>query len=1373
MDSSTISCTNCRTGNKADEAYCISCGRLLPGYLLQDRYRILEIVGQGGMGVVYKATDIELDNRPVAVKESTMPNLQTQEELDTASRLFEQEALLLAKLSHPSLPDIYAHFGHKGHWYFAMQYISGETLSKRLRNMTGKGFPVEDALQIGIKLCKVLDYLHSQTPPIIFGDLKPDNIMLTPRNDLYLIDFGIARFFATTQTVNWKIVSHDYSPPEQYENAQISPRADIYSLGATLYQLLSGRYPSKDQKNLASLQLGKQLWARELKALILSMVEPDEQQRPQGIANITQALQRIATRHAQQYSITDPTFWNVEAPVPRTLSMPSVPSGSSSEIDTPSLPASIFYREIRLALDHIDSLVWSPNGSCLAAANNKGEVHIYAWPPDERQRSQENKVLTPLRIWSLNMQQSLRMLPAMIAWAPDSNHLVVSAGTLLFILDVQSEHSSHPYRGHKNEISALAWSPDGQLVASASGSHQYDRSYKVQVWKARTRKKIQEFDLSELNTITWSPDSLYLAIAFRYHFFNSVMTQIPPAPGMKSSSFIESTTSLSDRGILICKAINGDKVFKSWDEGDWGNTYDSAWSPDGTYIVSCGDNPAVQIWDPIKALKLRSLEAHTDSVQRIAFLDNGRLLASVSTNGTTYIWNTNTWMRVESFGVHSFANRRRRLARREIVFHPTDALLAIPNLSGVISLYEINVNQLYLDSSKRDGVQYTNAKVVLVGDSGVGKSGLGLVLSHQGFTPTESSHARKVWTFAKRPNTLPDGSQETRETLLWDLAGQPGYRLIHQLHLNDIALALVVFDGLSETDPFAGISHWVRALRTAQRIRGNMGALKMLLVQARIDRGGVRVNQQRIDEFVQRFGFDGYFETSAKEGTNMLPLAEAIEETIEWEKLRKVTSTELFQRIKAFLISEKQEGRTLSKADDLYRIFLREGNPRGENKDFSAEFATGITLLESTGLIRQLNFGNLVLLQPELIDTYASALVHAARDEPDGLGNIAEEVVYAAAFPIPPDERIDDPEQEKLLLIAMVQDLLSYEIALREQGVDGQYLVFPSESTRENPDLPDPENASIVFNFEGPVRNIYATLAVRLSHTGLFKMKEPWKNAIIYDAEVSGTCGIWLKEVEEGRGELTLFFDEFTSNETRYYFEDYVRKHLQRRALHESVGFRRIFRCNCTFIADDQLVRLRTERGFNWFSCPVCESRIDMRGLKERLTSVSPSQVPKMNRAADIQRARATAQSTVQGKQETNDFDVFLCYNTADQAAIMDIGKELKEQGYLPWLDIWELQPGRSWQRLLEQQIEQIAAAVVFVGKEGIGPWQRQELDAFLREFARRECPVIPVILSDAPEKPELPLFLQGIRWVDFREQVPTLDINPMEQLIWGITGKR
>ena len=137
-------------------------------------------------------------------------------------------------------------------------------------------------------------------------------------------------------------------------------------------------------------------------------------------------------------------------------------------------------------------------------------------------------------------------------------------------------------------------------------------------------------------------------------------------------------------------------------------------------------------------------------------------------------------------------------------------------------------------------------------------------------------------------------------------------------------------------------------------------------------------------------------------------------------------------------------------------------------------------------------------------------------------------------------------------------------------------------------------------------------------------------------------------------------------------------------------------------------------------------------------------------------------------KRAQGTFDVFLCHSSKDKPAVKSIGQRLKENGLLPWLDIWELPPGQPWQPLLERQIGSIRAAAVFVGAGGLGPWQEQELYTFLREFVRRQVPVIPVLLPEAPKEPDLPLFLTGMTYVDFR----LADPDPFQQLIWGITGQ-
>jgi hypothetical protein len=140
----------------------------------------------------------------------------------------------------------------------------------------------------------------------------------------------------------------------------------------------------------------------------------------------------------------------------------------------------------------------------------------------------------------------------------------------------------------------------------------------------------------------------------------------------------------------------------------------------------------------------------------------------------------------------------------------------------------------------------------------------------------------------------------------------------------------------------------------------------------------------------------------------------------------------------------------------------------------------------------------------------------------------------------------------------------------------------------------------------------------------------------------------------------------------------------------------------------------------------------------------------------------------VQLKNKSNSFDVFLCYHHKDKHAVKKLADELLKQDIRPWFDEWELRSGKPWQPLIEEQVASIEAAAVFVGEQGFGPWQEQEINAFLRELVKRECPVIPVLLSNALEEPQLPLFLQGITWVDFRKQEP----DPMVQLIWGIKGR-
>ncbi len=206
------------------------------GVLLYNRYRIVEILGQGGMGSIYRAIDENLGVE-VAVKE----NLFTTDEY---ARQFRQEAVILAGLRHPNLPRVSDHFviDEEGQ-YLIMDYIRGDDLRDRMeRNLVIQEI---DMLDISIAICDALIYMHSRMPPILHRDIKPSNVRISIEGDIYLVDFGLAKVVYQGQQTSTgaQAMTPGYSPPEQYGAARTDQRSDIYSLGATMYAALTGSIP--------------------------------------------------------------------------------------------------------------------------------------------------------------------------------------------------------------------------------------------------------------------------------------------------------------------------------------------------------------------------------------------------------------------------------------------------------------------------------------------------------------------------------------------------------------------------------------------------------------------------------------------------------------------------------------------------------------------------------------------------------------------------------------------------------------------------------------------------------------------------------------------------------------------------------------------------------------------------------------------------------------------------------------------------------------------------------------------------------------------------------------------------------------------------
>jgi serine/threonine protein kinase len=217
---------------------------LTVGQTLQNRYRILGLLGQGGMGAVYQAADTRLGGKVVAIKEMSDAGLPTPQQRQQASDAFRQEAQMLALLNHPNLPKVSDFFTENGKHYIVMEFVEGETLEDHL-NRRGGSVSEAEARGWAAQLCDVLGYLHRQQPPVIFRDLKPANVMLTPQGQLKLIDFGIARFFKAGQAGDTLVMgTPGYAAPEQHGKGQTDGRSDVYSLGVLLHHVLTGHDPA-------------------------------------------------------------------------------------------------------------------------------------------------------------------------------------------------------------------------------------------------------------------------------------------------------------------------------------------------------------------------------------------------------------------------------------------------------------------------------------------------------------------------------------------------------------------------------------------------------------------------------------------------------------------------------------------------------------------------------------------------------------------------------------------------------------------------------------------------------------------------------------------------------------------------------------------------------------------------------------------------------------------------------------------------------------------------------------------------------------------------------------------------------------------------
>jgi len=974
-----------------------------------------------------------------------------------------------------------------------------------------------------------------------------------------------------------------------------------------------------------------------------------------------------------------------------------------------------------------------------------------------------------------------------IAFSPDGRTLAsASVDKTICLWDADGGKLRKTLEGHTHAVHSVSWSPDGRTLASAS------RDETIRLWdiaSGKLRKTLKGHTQAVLDVL-WSPDGHTLAsivLKNTIALWDAASGRLRQA--LEGHTSVVCNVSWLPDGRTLASGSR-DNTIRLWDtasgklrktlEGHSDNVWSVSWSSDGRTLASGSRDNTIRLWDAARGRQLSVLEGHTYDVVAVRYSADGRLLASRSWDNTVRLWRAGTG---EPLAILCEPIEGNKLGC--LVFHPTEPILAtLGEKDRVIRIWRLDYEKLLgLKPKPRKPAErashYTNAKVVLVGNTSVGKTGLGLVLAGRKFRATESSHGRHVWMFDEKEVELkPAGAsgqpiKSTRETLLWDLAGQPGYRLIHQLHLHEVAVALVLFDSRSETEPFAGVSYWARALDEAT---GDFPLVKYL-VAARIDRGGVAVSKKRIDEVVKKYGFAGFIETSAKRGDGVAELKEAIRKNIAWDKLPTISSTELFRAVKQFLVKRKRSGEILATESELLKRFQETKKYAGTSEDV---FSTCLGRLEAAKLVRQPPFGDYVLLQPEMLDDYCGWLALAARDQPDGLGFISEEKALGGKFAMDKGRRLESKAEEKTMLLATMEEVVGCNLGIRQQTEQGAMVVFPSELSEELPDYPGGYSLAVAFRFQGPVGGIYASLTVTLMYSIPFKKKELFKNAALFYGPGKQLCGFAVEypdKSDDSIGRLVVFFEAATVQPIRLLFLRYVNQQLKGLAFEGTVERDRVYHCEeCNETIPPKFVALRLKKKEDTVICPGCGRHYSIDALAEE-SDVFVDELDIITSEAAQERERQERLTVLAAREKAREFHVFICHNSKDKPAARQINRKLRDHGILPWIDEKKVLAGDCFPKKLEKAIDQAPVMAVLLGPHGMGRWQEQEYYAALirsiedrDQQGRSSLRLIPVLLPGVKRKPKLPAFVRALDYIDLRKKGDD-DREQIRELVAAIMG--
>ena len=860
-----------------------------------------------------------------------------------------------------------------------------------------------------------------------------------------------------------------------------------------------------------------------------------------------------------------------------------------------------------------------------------------------------------LRLWSTASESHLQMMVGhrgsvwSVAFSPDENCAISGSDdrTLRLWDTIVGEHR-FTFDGHTDCVEATALSSDGHSILSSSDDHT------LRLWDIESGSCLRAFKghasvirnavladdgrhaLSGSDDCTlrlWDVQSGRCLRTFNGHTDAVFGVSLNAAGNRALSGSWDSTLRLWDtesgrclhvleghaggvRSVALSsdgrRAISGsnDQTLRLWDMesgtclltlgGHNGDVKSVALSADGRHALSGSSDKTLRLWDVDLGTCLRVFEGHTGDVRSVVFSADGHLALSGSYDATSRLWDIEAGKCIYIFKGHTDRVISVVLSDvcQRVLTSTTNCVARYWDLRDILSFDTRKRERSFLDHTKSESnfVRYTNAKVLLVGESGVGKTALSNRLVFDKFVPTAATDG--VWaTHWPLPVDAKDGNSN-REIWLWDFAGQVDYRLIQQLFMNDTAAAVLVFNPQNE-NPFENLGHWDADLQKASSRR-----LVKLLVASRKDRGGLIVNDASISQFIEEHGYEKPLHlTSAKTGEGCKELRDALVSAIDWQSIPETTSPNLYQHLKTEILRLRDKNVvTIRLAELKQRMEMALCDEVVEIE----ELDTVVTLLDGPGIIKRLDCGGNVLLRPEVLGRYAAAVVRTVRQHPKELGCIREDDLLAGKLDFADFQRLP-PDDEAVLLPALIESFVSRAWCLRQPCDGSKLLTFPSYFRREAKERPRHPNVLVTYRFEGLADEVYATLVVRLHYTAAFEITGLWRAAADFRTLTGLALGITLTQESEGTSRLEVYFTPEVDEDSRALFLRYIHDHLNERA--KNVVRLRYYICKnvkCKSFQQPLMVdRAAIDRalelgGTGKIFCPACGKVVNLRDVVEK-----------------------------------------------------------------------------------------------------------------------------------------------------------------------------